>query len=133
MNGSFFGCCIFFILFTTTYLLTYYSAGSSVIGELVGGPLSDFWMARRARSLGHRAPPEHRLWLSYIGFAVAIAGFLTFGIRMQEIGQSYSISPIIGIGMAGFGNQLITTLLVTCKFPPKFHLFNPLKPLLYLP
>jgi hypothetical protein len=35
--------------------------------------------------------------------------------------------------MAGFGNQLITTLLVTCKFPLKFHLFNPLKLLLYLP
>lgn len=36
----------------------------SVIGEQMGGVLSDFWMSRRARHINRKPDPEFRLWLS---------------------------------------------------------------------
>lgn len=73
-------------------------------------------MARRTAKLGHHSAPEYRIFLSYIGFMVVIVGLIVFGAQMRNIGSHYNVTPMIGVGMTGFGNQLVTTVLVTCRF-----------------
>lgn len=88
----------------------------SIIGEQLGGPLSDWWMNRQTEKNGNnvRPPPEYRLWLSYIGFTLAIVGFIVFGVQTYNATQGHwNVSPVIGIGIAACGNQIVTTVLVT--------------------
>jgi hypothetical protein len=86
----------------------------SVVGEQVGGFGSDWFMRRASAKLGRNrtVAPEHRLWLSYPGLLTAIVGLLVFCIQTDNISH-YNVTPIIGIGISAFGNQLITTVLVT--------------------
>jgi len=85
----------------------------SVIGEQLGGLLSDGWMARRAHKLGGaRPPPEYRLWLSYLGFVAAIVGLVVFLVRIDQI-RTYDVGPIVGAGVAAGGVQIVTTVLIT--------------------
>lgn len=86
----------------------------SVLGEQVGGPLSDIWMKRNARRSASRSPPEYRLWLSYIGFFFTIVGMIVFLVQTQHAtGGHWNITPLVGVALAAFGNQLVTTVLVT--------------------
>ncbi|KAH8674202.1 putative MFS multidrug transporter [Xylariales sp. PMI_506] len=86
----------------------------SVLGEQVGGPLSDVWMNRRARRLKERPAPEYRLWLSYPGFILTIVGIVVFLVQVERSpAGSWNITPIVGVAIAAFGNQLITTVLTT--------------------
>ena len=89
----------------------------STIGELISGPLSDYLRNRKTRKTPGRIspPPEYRIWLSYFGFPTAIAGIVIFCVRMVEAtpGQ-WNITPIIGLGIGGFGVQVLTTILITC-------------------
>lgn len=86
----------------------------SVIGEQMGGVLSDFWMNRRARGLGRKPEPEYRLWLSYFGFALTIIGIIVFLVCTQESPSGHwSVSPIIGTAIGAVGNQLVTTVMMT--------------------
>ena len=85
----------------------------STIGEQVGGPLSDFLLARHARSTG-KAEPTFRLWMSYSGFAGAIAGLLVWGLCIQfaQVGV-WNVGPAVGAGIANFGFQIVNTTLIT--------------------
>ncbi|PQE24621.1 mfs multidrug transporter protein [Rutstroemia sp. NJR-2017a WRK4] len=86
----------------------------SVIGEQLGGTLSDYWMNRRARKTKIAPAPEYRLWLSYAGFILAIVGVVVFLVKTQEAPEHHwNITPVIGIAIAGIGNQLVTTVLIT--------------------
>jgi hypothetical protein len=86
----------------------------SVIGEQLGGSLSDYWMNRRAKTTGHKPAPEYRLWLSYIGFILSIVGVVVFLVQTQNAApKHWNITPVIGIAIAGAGNQIITTVLIT--------------------
>ena len=86
----------------------------SVIGEQLGGPLSDFWMNRRRRALNARPAPEYRLWLSYSGYVLTIVGVVVFLVQIQNLPDlHYNVTPIIGAAIAGVGNQLVTTVLIT--------------------
>lgn len=88
----------------------------SIIGEQLGGPLSDWWMKRKQRQLGPgaRPHPEHRLVMSYFGFALAMAGLIIFGVRTEQAAHlKWNVTPIIGIAIAACGNQIITTILIT--------------------
>lgn len=86
----------------------------SIIGEQLGGRLSDWWMNAEARKTGERPQPEHRLWLSYGGFALAIVGLLVFGIQMQNAQKGkWNVTPIVGAAIASAGNQIVTTVMVT--------------------
>ncbi|KAA8571080.1 hypothetical protein EYC84_000435 [Monilinia fructicola] len=86
----------------------------SVIGEQLGGALSDFWMNRRTRQTGRPPAPEHRLWLSYAGFILTIVGAVVFLVRTEQAqDMHWNITPVIGIALAGVGNQMVTTVLVT--------------------
>jgi nitrate/nitrite transporter NarK len=68
----------------------------SVIGEQLGGRLSDFWMDRLAKKLGRRPEPEYRLWLSYIGFLFAMVGLIVFGVRLEQAPQlQWNVTPIV--------------------------------------
>jgi len=84
----------------------------TVIGEQLGGRFSDWFMASRAKKIGHKPAPEHRLWLSYPGYALVIIGFIVFFVQLADI-TTYNVSPVIGIAISAVGNQIITTTLVT--------------------
>lgn len=86
----------------------------SVIGEQLGGIMSDFWMNHRERRTGQKPPPEYRLWLSYLGFALAIIGLIVFLVCTQASPAGHwNVTPIIGVAIGAVGNQIITTVLVT--------------------
>ncbi|KUJ09542.1 MFS transporter [Mollisia scopiformis] len=78
----------------------------SVLGEQLGGRGSDFFMRGRPKS------PEHRIWVSYPGFLTVIIGIVVFCVQTQNL-QHYNVTPIVGIAISAFGNQIITTVLVT--------------------
>lgn len=92
----------------------------TIIGEQLGGALSDYWMRRRSKALKHKfggdvqAEPEFRLWLSYFGFMLCFVGQIVFLVRLQQAGKGdYNVTPVVGIAIAACGNQVITTVLVT--------------------
>lgn len=85
------------------------------IGEQLGGGLSDVWINRKMKkSNGVRPQPEYRLWLSYFGFMLVIVGLIVFGVQLNNAQQGHwNVTPIVGIAIAGAGNQIVTTVLVT--------------------
>ncbi|KAI9739774.1 MAG: hypothetical protein M1834_006494 [Cirrosporium novae-zelandiae] len=86
----------------------------TIIGEQFSGPLSDFLMNRQAKKLGYRPAPEYRLWASYLGFLSVIVGLIVFGVKLDQLPlMEYNVSPTIGIGICAFGNQIVTTVLIT--------------------
>lgn len=86
----------------------------SLLGEQLGGFMSDMWMNARARRIGHKPEPEYRLWLSYIGFLLAIAGMVVFLVCTEQAPTGkWTVKPIVGTGIAAFGNQVVTTVLTT--------------------
>lgn len=86
----------------------------SLVGELLGGHMSDLWMNRRAKKLGERPIPEYRLWLIYFGYLTAMVGLIVFGVRTEQAPRMHwNVTPIVGIGIAAFGNQLVTTIVMT--------------------
>lgn len=85
----------------------------SLAGFLVGGTLSDMFMAAYSRREGH-SDPFHRLWLSYPGFVTAMTGYLVWGIQLQNATPgAWNVTFDVGIGICGFGIQLITNTLIT--------------------
>jgi MFS family permease len=86
----------------------------SLIGEQIGGWLSDYWMNTRARKIHRRPDPEHRLWLSYAGYILTIVGVAVFLVRIDEApALHWNVTPIVGAAIAGAGNQIVTTVLIT--------------------
>lgn len=99
----------------------------SLLGEQMGGYMSDLWMSTRARKLKQhnnnnnssnntKPPPEFRLWLSYFGFLVTIAGMVVFLVCTEQAASGagrWVVSPVVGTGIAAFGNQVVTTVLTT--------------------
>jgi hypothetical protein len=85
----------------------------TVLGEQIGGSMSDYWMNHRARRIRRAPEPEFRLWLSYPGTILAIVGVVVFLVCTQQAGGHWVISPIVGTAVAAFGNQLVTTVMFT--------------------
>jgi hypothetical protein len=87
----------------------------SVLGEQVGGSLSDVWMNWDKKHAGQgRHVPEYRLWLSYIGFSFTIAGLVVFLVQTQDSpAGKWNVTPLVGLAITAFGNQIITTVLIT--------------------
>jgi MFS family permease len=86
----------------------------TLIGEIMGGHMPDMWMIMRTKQLGTRQPPEFRLWLSYVGYLMTIAGMVVFLVCTQTATQGHwTVSPVVGLGIAAFGNQVVTTVMVT--------------------
>lgn len=86
----------------------------SILGEIVGGPGSDYWMNSRRRRKQRNPPSEYRLWLSYFGFLLACIGVIVFLTELQFTPSGHwSVLPLIGVTMACMGNQVVTTVLMT--------------------
>lgn len=86
----------------------------TIIGEQMGGRVSDLWMTRGRRTRkGRSPPPEHRLWLSYFGYVLCIVGVVVFLVQLYYAGTTWNVTPLIGVGICSAGNQIITTVLVT--------------------
>ncbi|KAJ5605404.1 hypothetical protein N7510_008185 [Penicillium lagena] len=85
----------------------------SVIGEQVGGFISDRWMLLRAKHTSQTPAPEYRLWLSYIGHALTICGIVVFAIQLRDSGDKWNVTPIVGSAIAAAGNQIVTTINIT--------------------
>jgi hypothetical protein len=76
--------------------------------------MSDLWMNTRARKIGQKPAPEYRLWLSYIGFLLSVAGMVVFLVCTEQASTGvWDVRPVIGTGVAAFGNQVVTTVLTT--------------------
>lgn len=71
-------------------------------------------MKRKQAKLGgsRHSVPEYRIWVSYPGFLTVIVGLVVFCVQVDNI-SSYNVTPIVGTAIATFGNQIITTVLVT--------------------
>ncbi|CAI7617982.1 unnamed protein product [Penicillium crustosum] len=91
----------------------------TLTGELMGGNLSDLVMRCGAKARGGRLPPlEFRLWGSYLGYLCAIIGVTVFCVQLDRAPpMHWNVTFIIGIGIAAFGNQVITTVLITYCHP----------------
>ncbi|RGP81146.1 major facilitator superfamily general substrate transporter [Fusarium longipes] len=84
----------------------------TVLGEQIGGILSDKWMGLRERR-GNRPEPEYRLWLSYIGFMIAVCGVVVFLVQLDRTSEKWDAIPVVGAGIAAAGNQIVTTIMIT--------------------
>lgn len=85
-----------------------------VFGEQLGGIMSDLWMNTRARRIKGKPEPEYRLWLSYIGFLLTIAGMVVFLVCTDQAPTGkWTVKPLIGVGIAAFGCQVVTTVMFT--------------------
>jgi len=86
----------------------------SVLGEQLGGRGSDVFMRRQSSKLGRSrtVAPEYRIWVSYPGYATVICGLVVFFVQVDNL-KRYNVTPIVGIAISSFGNQIITTVLVT--------------------
>jgi hypothetical protein len=71
-------------------------------GMLWGGPLSDWYVVRRARHNKGIMEPEFRLWLLIVPALVNTAGLLMYGIGAYR-GLPWIISAGVGTGFIGFG------------------------------
>lgn len=80
-----------------------------LIGEQLGGPMSDYFMKVYRKRRGHVRPAD-RLWLTYIGFLTIIAGLLIWGFQLQRA-TAWNITPCVGVAIASFGNQIQSTIL----------------------
>ncbi|KAK6199902.1 major facilitator superfamily multidrug-resistance protein [Scheffersomyces amazonensis] len=86
----------------------------SFIGEMLAGPLSDWWMKfciKRRR--GTRVIVD-RLWLSYNGFICVIVGIIIWGVYLYKaVPGHWQINSLIGAAIASAGNNIVATVLTT--------------------
>lgn len=86
----------------------------SLIGEQIGGALSDRWMRAGVKQGGQQPQPERRLWLSYPGHLLTIVGVIVFLVQIDHAPAGHwNVTPIVGSGIAAAGNQIVTTVLIT--------------------
>ena len=86
----------------------------SAIGEILAGPLSDWWMKRSAAKRDGQRVIVDRLWVSYGGYILVIVGLLVWGIYLFKATPGHwSIKPIIGAGIAAAGNNIVATVITT--------------------
>lgn len=84
----------------------------TLVGEQVGGFCSDKWMLL-PQGRGKAAKPEFRLWLSYMGYILAIVGVVIFLLQIDNATNQWNVTPLVGAGIAAAGNQIVTTVMVT--------------------
>ncbi|CAK7209399.1 hypothetical protein SBRCBS47491_000428 [Sporothrix bragantina] len=86
----------------------------TVLGEQIGGRMSDAWMRWGAKESKPRRP-EHRLWLSYIGFALTLLGVAVFLAQLDKSikAEKWDVTPLVGAAIASAGNQIVTTVMIT--------------------
>ncbi|OAP59407.1 hypothetical protein AYL99_06705 [Fonsecaea erecta] len=103
----------FFHWNTLTIGLTYGASLTigGVLGECVSGWVVDRIVTRERKRLGHDPEPEVRLRAIWMGEIIVPAGLLIYGFCLQY--RTVWIAPILGMGVACFGLQIITTTTYT--------------------
>lgn len=95
-------------------MATDHMSNRNVIGEIVSGPLSDWWQNRAVKN-GVPPLPERRLWLFYPALGFCFAGITVFLVTLDQATEGkWNVRPDIGLALAGLGNQMSTTILFTC-------------------
>ncbi|KAB8259801.1 major facilitator superfamily domain-containing protein [Aspergillus pseudonomiae] len=85
----------------------------TVLGEQIGGFIFDYWVNRRARRIRKAPDPEFRLWLSYPGIVLTMVGLIVCLVCTQQASEGHwTVTPIVGTGVAAFGNQVVTAAMV---------------------
>jgi len=74
----------------------------AIFGMLWGGPLSDWYVLRRARQNKGIMEPEFRLWLLIVPTVLNSAGLLMYGLGAYR-GLHWMISAGAGTALIGFG------------------------------
>ncbi|KJK63750.1 Major Facilitator Superfamily protein [Aspergillus parasiticus SU-1] len=46
-------------------------------------------------------------------FATAMAGLLTWGFQLDNASSTWNVTPLIGVAIASFGNQIVMTILIS--------------------
>lgn len=86
----------------------------SVIGEVLAGPLSDWWMKICYKKRGGKRVIVDRLWVSYNGFLAVIVGLIVWGVYLDKVVENHwNISALIGAAVAAGGNNIVATVLTT--------------------
>lgn len=105
----------------------------SLIGEQIGGFMSDKWMSRRRQQQARKSgiatadnaedggisgdevlvAPEYRLWLAHVGYALSIVGFIVFSVQLGKASDTWNVTPLVGAAIGAAGNQVVTTVLIT--------------------
>ncbi|KAL9085614.1 MAG: hypothetical protein Q9165_007514 [Trypethelium subeluteriae] len=83
----------------------------AVLGELAGGPFSDFVVQRLARRRNGQRHPEMRLHAMYPGLVCVVVGLVVFGVTLQQ--RKHYIIPLVGLAIFIFGMQASTTVVFT--------------------
>lgn len=95
----------------------------SIFGELLSGPLSDYWMKFCIRRRGGQRITVDRLWISYYGYLCIIVGLIVWGVYLFNAEKGHwIISPLIGAAIAAAGMNIVTTILIVYAIDT-----NPLK------
>ncbi|KAM0714061.1 hypothetical protein Q7P37_011025 [Cladosporium fusiforme] len=86
----------------------------SILGEQIGGRMSDWWMYLRFKRTGQPPRPEFRLWLSYGGYVLSIVGLVVFCVQTENAtAGNWNVTPLVGAAIAAGGNQIVTTVCTT--------------------
>ncbi|KAK2616063.1 hypothetical protein N8I77_002773 [Diaporthe amygdali] len=83
----------------------------AVLGELAGGPFSDFVVQQMTRRNQGQRHPEMRLHAMYPALICIVVGLVMFGVTLQQ--QKHYIIPLVGLGIFIFGMQASTTVVFT--------------------
>ncbi|KAK4555640.1 hypothetical protein LTR86_007393 [Recurvomyces mirabilis] len=81
----------------------------SVLGEFFAGYLSDLIAERRAKTRGGLWRPEDRFIAILPGFVLTPLGIIIEGVCISR--HTHTIGPAMGIAVASFGLQIITTVV----------------------
>lgn len=83
----------------------------SIIGEILAGPLSDWWMSFCIRRRKGKKVIVDRLWLSYDGIILCIVGWIIFGVYLTKAKQNqWIITPLIGCAIGAAGQNIMSTV-----------------------
>lgn len=80
----------------------------------IAGFGSDRYMSWRTKRHGGERRPEYRLPFSIPGIVLCFVGILVFFVQLNNTREGrWSVTPLIGGGIAFFGLQLVSTVCVT--------------------
>ena len=95
----------------------------TVTGEIANAVFHALLNARTVRSGRAHMKLSWYISTSYIGFACMVVGLVVFCVELDRTTpMHYSVVPIVGIGIAGFGNQVVANFLINCMFSPALYL-----------
>jgi len=86
----------------------------ALLGELLAGVGSDYFVNWRTRRTGERVP-EYRLAMVYPGgFLLSIVGLVVWGVQLQNATPGvWNITPDVGSAVSIFGQQVVATVCTT--------------------